>query len=78
VKPEHLLSMPYLLSEVPDPCTEVYWPEWSSRGMRPVRCSRHAKATIVSPPVFRVREERRVCGIHAASHRRAGWQVDAD
>ena len=54
------MNYPNLLSDVPDPCTERYYPEWSSRGMRAVRCTRPAKATLVEPDGT----HRRVCGVH--------------
>lgn len=70
MKYERLDEYPNRLEDVTDPCGEVYW---SSRGMRPVRCTRPAKATVTDPHG----RDYRVCGVHAASSRRAGWRVEA-
>lgn len=56
------VETPNRLSDIPDPCTEHYYPRWSSRGMRSVRCTRPAKATLINKIA---NEHRRVCGVHA-------------
>ena len=58
---EQEVEVPYLLKDVADPCTERYYPQWSSRAMRSVRCTRPAKATFDDHN----KGKRRVCGIHA-------------
>ena len=71
---EREICIPYRLADVPDPCTELYYPEWSSRGMRAVRCTRHAKRTLLEPNG----ERRRVCATHANRYSRLGapWSLD--
>ena len=58
---EQELEVPNRLADVADPCTERYYPQWSSRGMRSVRCTRPAVATFDDQN----KGERRVCRIHA-------------
>ena len=58
---DRMVESPYRLSDVADPCTEEFYPQWSSRGMRAVRCTRHAKATLYSRSN---NTYRRVCGVH--------------
>ena len=52
---ERLVEVPHPLKDVADPCTEEYYPRWSSRGMRAVRCTRPAKGTVLG---------QRKCGVH--------------
>lgn len=59
------IESPYRLADVADPCTEMFYPSWSSRGMRAVRCTRPAKGTAVERS-----GKLRVCGIHAKRHDR--------
>jgi len=63
---EQELEVPNRLADVADPCTERYYPQWSSRGMRSVRCTRPAKATFIRdyPDV------RRLCRIHGKVYAR--------
>ena len=68
------VEAPKSLSEVADPCTEIYYPDWSSRGIRAVRCTRPAKGTLEGR-TMQGEEPRRVCGIHAKSWQRAGYTV---
>ena len=69
----NLMEYPNQLNDVADPCTEVYYPEWSSRGMRAVRCTRPAKATLIVPGGT----HRRVCGIHRNRYRDlGGWRIE--
>jgi hypothetical protein len=70
--PDTLIETPNRLADVPDPCTEEFYPEWNSRGMRAARCTRPAKATLTEPNGT----ERRVCGIHRNRYARLdGWLV---
>lgn len=70
-----MVETPNRLADVADPCTEEYYPSWSSRGMRAVRCTRPAKATLTSPLGL---VGRRVCKIHANRYRtwERGWKVE--
>lgn len=45
-------------------CSETYYPEWSSRGLRGVKCNRPAKLMALRHP-FANPEWAPVCGIHA-------------
>jgi hypothetical protein len=45
-------------------CTERYYPMWSSRGIRAVKCERPAKRLAFGRP-FAAAEWVPVCGIHA-------------
>lgn len=68
-----LVESPYRLEDVPDPCSETFYPEWSSRGMRAVRCTRPAKATLIEPGGT----TRRVCGVHRRVYLRLrGWRIE--
>lgn len=62
------VQVPHPLSDVEDPCEELYYPSWSSRGMRAVRCTRPARATVQ----FRDGDRRRVCGVHVGGYLRMG------
>lgn len=72
---DRMVEVPHRLADVADPCTERYYPEWSSRGMRAVRCTRPAKATLVEPNGL----SRRICGVHVRRYERLrGWRVVRD
>lgn len=68
------VESPHRLADVEDPCTESYYPRWSARGMRSVRCTRPAKATLFNPAA---NLRRRVCGVHLRRHANDGrWVVE--
>jgi hypothetical protein len=72
-----LVEYPNRLKDVKDPCTEKYYPSWSARGMRAVRCTRNGTATLFTEG----REPRRVCITHAKRYERlnsAPWKVTRD
>lgn len=56
------VESPNRLVDVADPCTEMFYPRWSSCGMRAVRCTRPAKKTLY---YMYDESHRRVCGTHA-------------
>jgi len=46
-------------------CSEVYYPRWSSRGIRGVKCERPAKLEGRINPYAAIAVWRPKCGIHA-------------
>ena len=66
---DRLVESPNRLADVADPCTEVFYPQWSSRGMRAVRCTRPAKRTLYS---INGDPRRRICGVHARRYANDG------
>ena len=61
---DRILEYPKPLSEVARPCTEIYYPDWSSRGIRAVRCTRPAKFVVSQSRIDQ-------CGVHAKRYRKA-------
>lgn len=53
-------------------CGVDYYPAWSSRGMRKVRCQHKAKYTVIDPPHWSAAH---VCGVHARVAERYGGIV---
>ena len=51
-------------------CSEVYWPEWSSRGMRSVRCEHPAKVEAFKRTPPSGGRWAPVCGVHARMYKR--------
>lgn len=49
-------------------CSETYYPQWSSRGIRGVKCERPAKKMLWSRMSNTTRP---VCGVHARKYRGA-------
>ena len=46
-------------------CAETYYPRWSSRGIRGVKCERPAKVEAYRRPFSKEPQWEPVCGIHA-------------
>lgn len=59
-----LINFPNRLEDVARPCTQIYWPEWNSRGIRPVRCTRPARWVVTTP--YGTAAD--TCGIHARGY----------